>query len=168
MKNQRRQTGTSERPSQNGSAKVDALEIAEIGAMMLLRARQFKNNPHSGLRAGDVFMTRLDTHGGTWSVGETGMDENTSEACIVVTHDENDFQARAARYAKDKLEPKFGATRHAIRVLRSKGDEVPDELKNIYEEQKAQMEQLQAQIDAKATHRWVFKNTDPLPPIRTI
>lgn len=164
MRTQKKTVGT-EAPSRNGS-RPEVVEIAEIGAMMLLRARQFKLNPHSGMRAGDVFMTRLDTRGGTWTVGETGMDADTSDACIVVTHEENDYAAKVAAYELDRLRPKFGATVAAVRRANRDG-EMPGELREIYASQKAEIDRLEKAVDGKKVHRWVFRNADPLPVLRT-
>jgi len=152
--------------SMTGVCDDHILELQEMGAMLLLRARQFKNNPNSGLRAGDVFVTKLDEKGGVWSVGETGMDVDTAESCVVLTYDENDFQAKAARYALDLVVSAFAQTSKAIQGANREGREIPVEWKQVFTDQKCEIKRLEGVIASKVTHRWVYKNTDPLPMVR--
>lgn len=148
--------------------RVETIDMPEQGAMMLLRARQFKNNPHSGLRAGDVFMTRLDTKGGTWTVGETGFDDDTADARIVLTYEENDFRARQAGYERDLLQKQLTQTSRAIREAKRRMADIPVEWTDTYNTQTAEFDRLTEIHESKVLHRWSYKNTEPLPSMRLI
>lgn len=141
-----------------------AVEMGEMGVMLLLEARAYK--AELGNIKGDVWRSEVDQEGGLWSVGDledgTDADGKYYGSGIRITYEKNHYAHQTASYRLMAVNSDLGAAERAVKVRNQQNMEpVPEwdaELGRLIE-LKAELEAIR---DSKETYRWIFPDRGPI------